>query len=498
MKFLLQISGVIVCAIILSVCAPVPFNDDNLPSKSFNIIGGDPIQAELLVTGAHCKIWAQKESGVTINTARMIADEYDSKIYSDVVSVFSKANLEYNGYTGTAMEYSDVFFGDHDGKLCILLLDIKDNYSPGLVDSYIAGYFSPYDLLANYRISNKCDMIYIDTYPGLNMDINNIYRTIAHELQHMLNFTTSIIKRWDGKSYIDEFLMDTWIDEGLSESAEWIYAGHSYGRIKWFDEDKTGLIGKGNNFFIWNNHDEGGFDETFEHAEAVLDDYSTAYLFFQWLRLQAESANIYSDIITSDKSDYNAVLDIINKYTDNYYDDWDTLLKTWLAANYIKSSSGQYGYKNDTVLNSIKTPSIPDSLGNVIPLYPGEGVYSLLDDSFTKPDAESKIKYISLSSESPVEDFTEGNVLLTYNASTAGITYNDNFVIIYPSAEDGVTTGIPLPVLESFPKGRFVFDTSTSPYRIGMQDMLRHNKARIIFHGKDFSAINFSGHGKEK
>ena len=136
MKFFLLTPGILAFALILSSCFIPdifpPENKINL-TKNFYATGTGgyyQLQAELLVTGEHCNVWAEKGAGVTKNTAEMIANEYDNNIYSKVISVFSAEKLEYKGYTGTTIEFADML-GEYDKKLCILLLDIKDNYSPG-------------------------------------------------------------------------------------------------------------------------------------------------------------------------------------------------------------------------------------------------------------------------------------------------------------------------------------------------------------------------------
>jgi hypothetical protein len=187
-------------------------------------------------------------------------------------------------------------------------------------------------------------------------------------------------------------------------------------RYDWFIQDPAGTISRGNNFFVWDNHDE---------PNAVMDEYATAYLFFQWLRLQSGGGyGIYRTIAHSDDHDQNAVLKAAGQHFEDgqYAADWETLLRTWMAANYINNSSGPFGYRNDSKLRAVRVMTIG---GNSLDLYPGEGVYSTIRNGSISP-AETggnngHIRYGGLR-KTGTSDFTDfagpsysGDRLLTFN-----------------------------------------------------------------------------------
>jgi hypothetical protein len=399
------------------------------------------LTAELLAEGEYCNIWVERGSGISEALAMQVANVFDNYIYHRVMDAFG---LEFDipgaGLLNT-MEYADWLSHEPNGKLCILLLDIRDNYQIGVNESYIAGYFWSRDLY-NGAFSNRRDMIYIDTFPGMQGNlIYEAYSTLAHEMQHLMNFVTSTVKRRVGNNIHQ---MDLWIDEGLSSAAEWVFAGeHLQGRVNWFNQNGrgseiNGLIDQGNNFFVWGNRDD-------ENQYAILDDYSTVYLFFQWLRLQAspysgDNSNIYKEIISSQYSDLKAVTSVMDVFAPGRgYSSWNVLLRTWLAANYINAPDGPYGYRNETLLNTVKTPAA-SSVGTTVKLAPGEGVYSRITENFNDMPAETgNIKYASLSVSEPFFHSsltTAGRTLLTYNSSE---TNRGNIIM-----ESGTTTGIPL------------------------------------------------------
>jgi hypothetical protein len=371
-------------------------------------------RAARLYEGEKCVIWAELSSKVSIAAAQAIAWEYDNRIASNIVEIFGIGEIcdENDNFIGNSLDYAD-YLTDGDGKLCILLLDIRDGYKND-ADSYTAGYFSPGNFYSrqNHLYSNETDMMYIDTYPSTPGSPQS-NSTFAHELQHLINFVnSSILRRSDtGVRY-----MDTWIDEGLSVSAEYIYQGeHPEIRYKWFIQDRAGTISKGNNFFVWDNHEE---------TNAILDEYATVYLFFQWLRLQSGGGNkIYRAIANSGRGDQNAVLEaasgFFNSDSKSYAADWETLLRTWLAANYINRSSGVYGYQNDSVLKWVRVWAIGGSSQD---LYPGEGVYSQTTRGSASPaGAGGHIRYGGLSKNRD-PDFTgpsySGDRLLTFNMNS--------------------------------------------------------------------------------
>jgi hypothetical protein len=69
------------------------------------------------------------------------------------------------------------------------------------------------------------------------------------------------------------------MNEGLSEAAGYLYGmttanGDPSDRMATYNDYYNDAIGLGDNFYVWDNRD-------------LLTDYATAYMFFQWLRLQS-------------------------------------------------------------------------------------------------------------------------------------------------------------------------------------------------------------------
>jgi len=465
---------IIVSLLLFSACFLTEEEDSGTSGKfwaqDFNDFSFFKVNAQLLAENDLCYVWAEKGSGITKATAQSVADEYQNKIYYKMLITFGY-NIGLTDDLGNIIAVKNPIQlinwyakgKNEDDKLTILLMDIKDNYKEGVNNSYVAGYFWSGNLyedgdpgLGDQR-SNECDMIYIDTNPGLKNEANigEAYETLAHELQHLMNFAGTVIRKK---------ATDIWIDEGLSVTAEWAYKEeHPAQRLGWYNNNYgLGQIDKGNNFFVWGNHEEDDY--------AVLDDYSTVYLFFQWLRLQSGN-DIFWKVSSSIYYNFFAVIDAFNSVTSgSKYSDWESMLKDWLAANYYKNTTGPYGYGNDTVIkNNLETRYAPANLTPqpTINLYPGEGVYSYVKvSSYPIPSTSANIKYAGLNKSSIISSgsLSKGDTLLTFNANT---NYTGN-------AESGTITGaVPPASSASVILGGRSIGANMKPFPISAGDMLR-------------------------
>ena len=425
-----------------------------------------PVTAEKLAEGEKCVVWAESDRGVTREKAKAIANEYDKVIRPRIVNAFGKKDFDavVNGKTehfADILDYANRLASETDetdGKLTILLLDIRDGYDPKTKPSYVAGYFYSGDFYragpigAGYY-SNGRDMIYIDTNPGMQKP-EQAYSTFAHELQHLISYATS---RQMNKAR----LMDTWIDEGLSSQAEHIYLGsHPTEKCNWFKNDTNGTIAKGNNFFVWDNHS----------GQAILDDYATVYMFFRWLRLQAGDDSIFRDIVTSTGYDHNIIVDLA-KQINPAWDTWEKVLRAWMIANYYPADS-TYGYKNDADLHKYIVPKLAS--GRLISLYPGEGVYSKIDKSFSPAiNGGRNIRYAGINTGTPsLSPPYTGEALLTFNSNAT----NSNTATLQ---ETGYLTGVTGSVAAARETAASVQETGFSgPYVIDARDVLGRNGDR--------------------
>ena len=441
--------------------------DPNVPTATFwaqnvSTQAFYSFQAEMLASNNLCEVWVQKGSGVSKATANVIASEYSSNIYPKMKDAFSvpitltDVGKSFPSTIEMAHWIVEELTGKKNSKLTILLLDIKDDYQKGVNEAYVAGYFAMRDFYPEAEAikqsvhSNERTIISMDINPGLNDldDLDEFYSTIAHELQHLMNFATNLITK--------ENLVDVWVNEGLSAAAEWVYTGqYSEIRIDTFNKDPSTLIKKGNNFFVWGNRDE-------ENQYANLDDYATVYLFFQWLRLKGSGTDVYKKIIFSEEADYGAVVEAMKGTS---YSTWPKLLEGWMKASFYRSNSDGY----DNVLNNKLQFNIYAPGGsNSLDLWPGEGVYSYVDTSRSVTSSSGNINYLGLNiGGSTTATIDVGGALLTYNNSTS-----NGFDDVPLKKDPGTITGTAAPNIVT--SGRFSTpDILRRPYAISMGDMIR-------------------------
>ena len=430
------------------------FYAQNMLNESYYIV-----KADMLTEGEYCVIWAEKGSGITQNKAREIANEYDTIIRPKIAGTFSKKKFSVTAKNGAVFSFDDMldyanWLADRtDRKLTILLLDIKDGFKNPKTDSYVAGYFWAGNFYSQGKIpgynaySNGRDMIYVDTDPGLKTEAEQTYATFAHELQHLISYVTSV--QMGRKKYLD-----TWIDEGLSSQAEYLYLEKNpKDKCEWFSNDRDGTIANGNNFFVWGNHQE--------KPMAIYDDYATVYLFFRWLYLQADNelkTHIFYDIETSNNYDYWAVVNAAQRINPAW-NTWETTLRTWLAANYYPKNP--YGYSGDNYLK--ETIKVKPITRPTISLAPGEGVYSIINTPFSVEDGTA-IRYAGLAgNESIIGDSSPyaGDILLTFNANVNSTAANETGKLT------GVVSSIASQMAERSTQPEF-----TGPYVIDARDIL--------------------------
>jgi uncharacterized repeat protein (TIGR02543 family) len=358
---------------------------NGMETYTFNAINVDTnlwysVTAVKLAAGEHCVVYADTGSGVSVEKAQAIVDEYDDNIHDKITRTFG--------------EFTDV---DGNEKVTLLLLDIQDGYQQGGL-SYVAGFFHSYHMMETsryYPYSNKADMLFLDTYPQ-EVGSQGFYNTIAHELQHLINFS------------ITRGQQDTWIDEGLATAAEYLYQGEHTDRVDMFNNDYEKLIRYGDNFFVWGNY---------------LADYATAYMFFQWLRIHADNgAAIYKEIVNATYHDYRAVVELANVHILPPNDvspwDWEVLLRTWMLANARNDASGLYGYAGELEPKFWRFASANTTWR----FAPGEGIFTQMSGTSFRPgNSGSHIKYVGFDDGTQVTSgpVYEGQYLLTFNANTA-------------------------------------------------------------------------------
>lgn len=124
--------------------------------------------------------------------------------------------------------------GAGDGKTHFLVCDIKDSWTPASGGEYVAGFFFDVDVDGGSPFSNRRDMLYIDSYPGIffngTRNFGESLTTLAHEFQHLIHWNYDI----------GEILF---FNEGLSEYAPYLCGFGLRSAAGYFEKPNIPLIG---------------------------------------------------------------------------------------------------------------------------------------------------------------------------------------------------------------------------------------------------------------
>ncbi len=342
------------------------------------------------------------------DVVRKVAEEFDL-MYPTITAKFGNPVMsDKNSYNGKPQ------------KVTVLLFDIKDGYDATLNPSYVGGYFYSVDYLTQESLtssgyedkSNEQAIMYIDIHPQ-DVTKDDVYSTVAHEFQHMLNFCENILDGGNNQATLEALIdggVPTWIDEGFSMSAERIWAEEIknlpdekkwpiYDRITYFNSPEYFV--EGNPLIKW-IREEQGYD--------VLSNYSTSFIFMQYLVAHHSQKSGIFKIMTDQKENDIRMIDPIIASLDFSSQGFDDLFEKWIIANVINNSSThkELGYNNDKIMKDVK--AVVGSEGKTWGFYPGSFVYRKTD---LNPQLISSLKFMRFGENG--KDQNDGEYLVIYN-----------------------------------------------------------------------------------
>ena len=304
-------------------------------------------------TGKHCILYLEKNNAnlMTAENINLLVNNFDTSIYPTV--------RKYYG------EESDI---DQNGKVILFGLDIRDSGS--ISGSYVGGYFNSVDLI-NHRFSNSKDMVYIDIVEGFSPgNTAQLFSTIAHEFAHLVSYNERILKR-------NLPPLEIWLEEGIAQGAEHLYQNNWLTNSLWNFTNSIDIIA-GKRFLAW-----GVDTKNLSGTSSIGDNYSSVYLFIQWLRtLTIDSVQhyLYHQIITNNYSGYRAIENIARQYITNFSatSTWDDMFRDWNISCFVNSFTTErlYQYYDKLLPTDLKStrfqlPQIWHE--STLPfLYPGE------------------------------------------------------------------------------------------------------------------------------
>ncbi len=368
----------------------------------------------------YCEIGTREPYEGTYSNVYMDYDRYNSSVAQRVADEFDLMYSTITGKFGDPVMNNNNSYDGSSQKVTILLLDIMDGYDGVLNTSYVGGYFYSVDYLTQQSLedagytdkTNEQAILYIDIDPQ-DVTKDDVYSTVAHEFQHMINFSENVLEGGNVSPDIDLILdgdVPTWINEGFAMAAEQIWASDVKNftdpsvwpvtaRIDYFNHPSYYV--EGNPLIKW-IRDDSGYD--------VLSNYSSAFLFFQYLRIHhPDDSDIYKSMMDDTNDDIDMLNPIISDLT--FASNFDDLFQSWMIANVINSGTGEYGYDGEAPFNTVS--AVIGSDAKTWGFYPGSFLYrKTTQDPSSLPTGVEFIRFDNGGVDS------NGDYIAIYNPST--------------------------------------------------------------------------------
>ncbi|MGD8781723.1 MAG: T9SS type A sorting domain-containing protein [Ignavibacteria bacterium] len=282
--------------------------------------------------GTYCDVFVEDsvwETRVTQTVVDNVIDAFDNS---------TPANSSKGIYTTVTDMFGDCPDVDDDGKIIILILNIRDGYTPSS-GSYTAGYFYSVNEYSQAYLnqngyssykSNEAEIFYMDCNPAnltTESGLEDVLSTTAHEFQHMVHWTYH-------QGTTDKPSQPTFFNEGCSQLAPY-FCGYGL-------PDVSRYLNSTNNCSLtdWNSDD----------GTAVLIDYSRCTLYFLYLYEQFGEEFI-SDFVKSSSVGLTAINTILSDMGESR--NFQSIFKDWSIANALndKSVDTKWGYDYDGELD---------------------------------------------------------------------------------------------------------------------------------------------------
>ncbi|MBF0498716.1 MAG: hypothetical protein HQM09_01175 [Candidatus Riflebacteria bacterium] len=270
--------------------------------------------------GKYCRVYLDDASKALLGTE-------SAQIFDQVYQTFdTRIQPLMSDWFGTVT--IPARFGLSDDKIDILLLDIRDN----LGDGYVAGFFDPRDLEGD--LGNRRPVMYMDLNPGRPGNPadrqNDFYRTLAHEYQHMINYSRHLPENRRIKE-------DRWIEEGLSGFAEYLYSGAPPSpHLARFLENP--------NLPLTSNAESEWFQ-----SQTLFRHYGASFLFIYYIQEKFGGPDEINRkaFVRSVVDNPSTGINGLNAIFATCGTDFPTVIKSWILANHLNEptlGNGMWGY----------------------------------------------------------------------------------------------------------------------------------------------------------
>ncbi|MFC1484293.1 T9SS type A sorting domain-containing protein [Candidatus Neomarinimicrobiota bacterium] len=251
----------------------------------------------------------EDDFSIYVEKAELDSQHVDSLVVAELAAVFKEHTFA--GSIDSSQGIKDIAEGvfgqppdiDHNGKVYLLLIDVRDGFVPDSSETFVAGYFDPLDQTLK---GNGADIIYLDTNPGLINGHSKQFTLsiLAHEYQHLIHY---------GQDQHEEL----WINEGLSELSPVL----------------MGLPHRDFASYLANTNVQ------LDQFDNELADYARCGLFFLYSWIQMGTSYI-QDLVQRDEIGIEGIERALTRRQELSFDD---LVLNWHKANFIRGD-GELGY----------------------------------------------------------------------------------------------------------------------------------------------------------
>lgn len=346
--------------------------------------------AKYVYSGTYCDVVVECDSDgsnqeIANTYCIQMGQEFDNNQRSFMVENFG-SYLSGTGNGGTE-------FGK-DGKITIILQNLRDDYYYGYGNGYTAGYFWDADFSTGSGYNNMA-CIHIDTCPAMytgsaTPSINGAKSTMIHEFQHLIHFTNETI---------EETYSPLWLNEAFSMSAQYMRYGDTSRITQYNSQGNSSLLATG---AILN------YTDYEQNSDDMYSNYCLPMLFGQYLRTQTKNLTgggnaVFKSILASTQSGDDSMVDGLNSI--NYsVTDLTTLFANFRMALVLKESTGYYGFTGESDFSALKTLLFT---GTTASLKGGAAVVKQLNNvSFAPSGAGSNIIFKGFSPNSTSSEVT--------------------------------------------------------------------------------------------
>ena len=245
--------------------------------------------------GDYCVVWGNS-SFTSTSVASDMAAEFDDVIYSADIANFGSARFVEDGEKLNILVYpiSTGGVGTILGYFWGVELYSSSDWSSGGYSSYASSYNK--DSAIIHINADVCTSAYLES---------NVYPTIAHEFQHLINYT-SALKNSNNDSMLEETTMNTWLNESMSMQAEeLIYPGlvAEEGYISTSYNGSTDISGGQSLYCFDTNNDIGVYGQVFLWSEYMKEQAQNSGVFTKlhnhWRTCSASDLNDGAGILAA-------------------------------------------------------------------------------------------------------------------------------------------------------------------------------------------------------